>query len=78
MGHGHSTFAQPDGRRPAPANTHHPNHTDRPMETQITNVIQAFQNSKQYVIPSYQRTPSDSYLSVTASLTDFVDPVLAV
>lgn len=25
------------------------------METQITNVIQAFQNSKQYVIPSYQR-----------------------
>ena len=25
------------------------------METQITNVVQAFQNSKQYVIPSYQR-----------------------
>ena len=46
---------QPSARHPA-RTLSHPHRAYRPpMETQITNVIQAFQNSKQYVIPSYQR-----------------------
>ena len=48
------------------------------MDTQITNVVQAFKTDKQYAIPSYQRTAMASYLFVPVLLTGFVDPVPAV